>query len=142
MVEMRARNGSARFATIFARAVSPRRNSPEGRYRAARSRMMNGIRSWMDAEVVKRLPRSVNRSRDQNNGLRTRGGDRRVHRLSDRRNRSALRVRTEGKGDLIAAEGAWGLRPAGVHVGGERPEGRRNAREILVIEDTDDERDL
>src|SRR5467141_3137480 len=127
MVEMRTRNGSSRFATIFARAVSPRRNSPEGRYRAARSRMMNGIRSWMDAEVVKRLPRGVNRSRNQDNGLRTRGGDRRVHRLSDRRNRSALRVRSEGHGDLVAAQGAWGLRTARVDVGGDWPEGLRYA---------------
>src|SRR6266571_3109860 len=68
IVEMRTRNGSSRSATIFASAVPPSRRSPAGRYRPERSRMMNSIRSRADAEVLKGLPRGVDRAGDQDAG--------------------------------------------------------------------------
>src|SRR5437879_12225603 len=92
---MRTRNGSSRSATIFASAVSPWRRSPEGRYRLAKSRMMNGIRSRTDAEVVKGLPRRVNRSRDQDDIVGARTPNRRVDRIPDGWNRDALRMRPD-----------------------------------------------
>src|SRR6266498_426530 len=69
IVEMRTRNGSSRSATIFASAVPPSRRSPAGRYRRERSRMMNSIRSRADAEVLKGLPRGVDRAGDQDDVL-------------------------------------------------------------------------
>src|SRR5256886_3171675 len=65
IVEIRTLNGSSVSPTMFERAVSAARRSPSGRYRRERSRTMNAIRSRADAEMVKGLPRGVNRGRDQ-----------------------------------------------------------------------------
>src|SRR5712664_562408 len=104
--------------------------------------MMKGIRSRTGAEVVKGLPRGVDGPRDEDDVLWSGGGDRRIHRIPYGRHGDALRIRSEGEDDLVAAEGAGGLRPARVHVGGEGAEGGRHAGEILVVEDADDKRDL
>src|SRR5713226_5698974 len=104
--------------------------------------MMNGIRSRTGAEVVKGLPRSVDGPRDEDDVLGSRGGDRRIDRILHGRDGGALRVRSEDEGDLVAAEGAGGLQPARVYVGGEGTEGGRHAGEILVVEDAHDKRDL
>src|SRR5437879_1079360 len=128
IVEIRTRNGSSRSATIFARAVSPWRRSPAGRYRLAKSRMMNGIRSRTDAEVVKGLPRRVNRSRDQDDVVGARTPNRRVDRIPDGWNRDALRMQPKHASDLFAIERAVRLRAAGIHARCEGPEGRRHPR--------------
>src|SRR5205809_7407336 len=122
IVEMRTRNGSSRSATIFASAVPPSRRSPPGRYRRERSRMMNSIRSRADAEVLKGLPRGVDRSGDQYDVLRTRGREGRIDRLADGGHNRGLRVRTECGGDLFRIERAGGLRSACEDAAGEGSE--------------------
>src|SRR6266511_371084 len=139
IVEMRTRNGSSRSATIFASAVPPSRRSPAGRYLRERSRMMNSMRSRADAEVLKGLPRGVDRAGDEDDLLRTRGREGRIDRLADGRHNRGLRVRAERRGDLLRVERARSLRSAREDTSGERAEGPGHRPEVFVVQDADDE---
>src|SRR5438046_10559128 len=99
--------------------------------------MMNGIRSRMDAEVVKGLPRRVNRSRDQNDVVGARTPNRRVDRIPDGWNRDALRMQPKRASDLFAIARAERARAAGIHARHEGPEGRRPPRQVLAAQRAD-----
>src|SRR5438445_9490840 len=120
IVEISTLNGSSVSATIFARAVSPARRPPSGRYRRERSRTMNAIRSRADAEMVKGLPRGVNRARDQDQVVRARRLKRRIDRFSDRRDEEGFRIRSEGGGDFPGVVRPMRLGPTGEHAAGNR----------------------
>src|SRR5207245_7550400 len=83
IVEMRTLNGSSVSATIFAKAVSPVRRSPSGRYRRERSRTIIRMRSRANAEVGKGLPRRANPTRNQDDVIDARHPDRRDDRAED-----------------------------------------------------------
>src|SRR2546427_5865324 len=139
IVEIRTLNGSSVSATIFANAVSPEWRSPSGRYRRERSRTINRMRSRADAEVVKGLPRRVNRTRDQDEVVDARLPDRDIDRVADRSDGVGFREGAEGGGDFLRVVRAMGLRPAGEHTGCDRPQGRRHAPEVLVVQDAGDQ---
>src|SRR3989475_13151326 len=100
IVETRTLNGSSVSATLFARAVSPVCRSPAGRYRWERSRTMNAIRSRADVEMVKGLPRGVDRARGQDEVDRSRRFERRIDRVAHRAGDTAFVLRTEGRADV------------------------------------------
>src|SRR5213080_1477805 len=113
IVEIKTLNGSSVSATIFARAVSPACRSPPGRYRRERSRTMNAIRSQEDAEMVKGLPRRVNRARDQDEVVRPRCSERHIDCVPDRGDDTGLGIRAEGCRDVLCVIGAVGLGSTG-----------------------------
>src|SRR5216117_1732764 len=121
IVEIKTLNGSSVSATIFARAVSPACRSPPGRYRRERSRTMNAIRSRADAEMVKGLPRGVNRARDQDQVVRARRLKRRIDRFSDRPDDEGFRIRSEGGRDFPGVIRPMRLGPTGEDAAGNRP---------------------
>src|SRR5438876_4660847 len=113
IVEIKTLKGSSVSATIFARAVSPACRSPFGRYRRERSCTMNAIRSRADAEMVKGLPRRVNRARDQDEVVRPRYSERHVDCVPDRGDDTGLGIRAEGCRDVLCVIGAGGLGSTG-----------------------------
>src|SRR2546428_1095673 len=142
IVEMRTANGSSVSATIFARAVSPSCKSPAGRYRRERSRMMKPIRLRADAEVVKGLPRGVNRARDEDDVVGTGRGERRIDRLADGGNCDRVRVRTERGRDLFRVVRPMGFRSTRVHPSSNRTEGRSDPGQVFVVQDPRDQERL
>src|SRR3989442_10037683 len=122
IVEMRTENGSSVSATIFARAVSLSCRSPVGRYRRERSRMMKPIRSRADAEVVKGLPRGVDRAGDEDDVVRMGRSERRIDRLADGGDGDRVRVWTERGRDLFRVVRPMGFRSTRVHPSGDRTE--------------------
>src|SRR2546423_257405 len=77
--------------------------------------MMKPIRLRADTEVVKSLPRGVNRARDEDDIVGTGRGERRIDRLADGGNGDRVRVRTERGRDLFRV-----VRPLGFRSGTNR----------------------
>src|SRR5256712_1706938 len=121
IVEIKTLNGSSVSATIFARAVSPACRSPFGRYRRERSRTMNAIRSRADAEMVKGLPRGVNRARDQDEVVRPCRSNRGIDRLADWADDARFSIRAEGCRDILRVVCAVGLGSTGEDAARHRP---------------------
>src|SRR3990172_8567308 len=141
IVEMRTRNGSSVAVVIFARAVSPSRRSPEGRYRRESSRRTREAVSRASAEVVKGLPCCVDGTGDEDEvaGSRVREGS--IDGSGDPGHRPHVCVASKGLRDLLRREGPMALGPRGIHAQGHGPEGGRERRQVLVGEDPDHEQE-
>src|SRR3989442_9209935 len=102
--------------------------------------MMNGIRLWTDAELVKGFPRRINGSGDQDDAVGGSSVDGGVNGIAHGRDRYALRIRSECEGDILPIECAVRLSTTGVHAGRERSGGPGHSLQSPVVQSPHDSR--
>src|SRR5207245_115465 len=99
--------------------------------------MMKPIRLRADTEVVKGLPRGVNRARDEDDIVGTGRGERRIDRLADGGGGDRVRVWTERGRDLFRVVRPMGFRSTRVHPRANRTEGRPREAQVFDLERTE-----
>src|SRR2546428_9889775 len=101
--------------------------------------MMNGIRLWTDAKVVKGFPRRINGSGDQDDAVGGSSVDGGVNGIAHGRDRDALRILSECEGYVLPVECAVRLCTIAVRAGLESAKGRRHSLQVLLVPHLHDE---